>query len=306
MTKCSDRLYYIDSLKGIAIILVILGHLIQFVWYPENYRETFGFQVIYSFHMGFFMMLSGFTVKTVHNSYKDLSLVILKKFINLILPFLCWAIIRHLVFCGPNIMVVLQYTENGLWFLHALFCIYTIFIVSMYPMKNKSKLIRYIWLFIVCIAIRKISAETGYAWSTIKIASFYSCFCLGYILADNKDWLLNKKRVKYYVLTLPFFIFLVWLKSSPDWQQYSYITRLQSSFLYSMIVVLMATLPLVSVCIYCSKTLKQIGIESIGKDTLGIYAIHFFVIGTYSYLPLRIQQFFQTPWGGGFFAHSPR
>lgn len=52
-----NRIAYIDALRGFAILLVIVGHLIQF-----NYSsgiENPIFNIIYSFHMPLFFFISG-------------------------------------------------------------------------------------------------------------------------------------------------------------------------------------------------------------------------------------------------------
>ena len=297
----NHRLDYIDTLKGIAIILVVLGHLIQFFWCPENYRGNIAFNYIYSFHMGFFMMLSGFTVKTFHDSYQELAFVIFKRSINLLLPFFCWAVIKWQVFHGPNIIAVMQNTELGLWFLHALFFIYSIFIIAMYPMKGKGKILKYAWLLIVCMTIRKAFDEISYVWSTVKIATYFSSFCLGYILADNKEWLFKKEQVKYFGFALPIFLILAYFSFSSEINLPAFITKFQMSLFYQLIIVLMAALPLIGVSLYFPKFFKIAGFGNIGKTTLGIYAIHPFLIGWLKHLPLGIRHFLSETIGGGDF-----
>lgn len=51
MTK---RITYLDSLKAILILLVILGHAVQFN--TEEYETNPLFQFIYSFHMPLFCL----------------------------------------------------------------------------------------------------------------------------------------------------------------------------------------------------------------------------------------------------------
>lgn len=51
------RLQYIDRLKGLAIILVVMGHIFGFSQ-PEDGINTF----IYTFHMPLFMFLSGLVI----------------------------------------------------------------------------------------------------------------------------------------------------------------------------------------------------------------------------------------------------
>ena len=51
------RIQYIDSLKGFAIVLVVMGHIFGFSQ-PEDGINTF----IYTFHMPLFMFLSGLVI----------------------------------------------------------------------------------------------------------------------------------------------------------------------------------------------------------------------------------------------------
>ena len=46
----------IDSLKGLAILLVVIGHILQNT--IINYDDNFFFRLIYSFHMPFFKWLN--------------------------------------------------------------------------------------------------------------------------------------------------------------------------------------------------------------------------------------------------------
>lgn len=59
------RLFYLDAMKGILIILVILGHSIQDT--ISDYQNNFLFRFIYSFHMPLFFAISGYL--TFKNKY---------------------------------------------------------------------------------------------------------------------------------------------------------------------------------------------------------------------------------------------
>lgn len=52
-----NRIDWIDVAKGIAILLVIIGHTVQFGSATRN--------VIFSFHMPLFFILSGYTFRLV-------------------------------------------------------------------------------------------------------------------------------------------------------------------------------------------------------------------------------------------------
>lgn len=56
----------VDELRGLLMILVVIGHIIQFVTYPETFDDNIVFRIIYSFHMPLFMLLSGYVSQIVH------------------------------------------------------------------------------------------------------------------------------------------------------------------------------------------------------------------------------------------------
>lgn len=87
--KSTDRILWIDTAKGIGVILVILGHLL----YQSNCPMLN--QAIYSFHMPMFFILSGYVWK---RSNVSILTFIKKKLLRLTVPaFLC-SIICLLIF----------------------------------------------------------------------------------------------------------------------------------------------------------------------------------------------------------------
>lgn len=76
MKEQKDRLVYIDIAKGIAIILVVIGHLLQYN-FSGTYKHIL-FNWIYSFHMPVFMMLSGYVsayntnITTIFSSFRQI------------------------------------------------------------------------------------------------------------------------------------------------------------------------------------------------------------------------------------------
>lgn len=96
-----ERVEYLDSIKGLAIILVVMAHTIA--WNYPNWEEVclfkqsqpanymaggFVWQLIYTFHMALFFMVSGFlTGKITINSSNILSRL-KSKTIRLLIPYL--------------------------------------------------------------------------------------------------------------------------------------------------------------------------------------------------------------------------
>lgn len=51
---------FIDSLKGAAIILVVMGHVVGAILVEDQVTQNVLFRICYSFHMPLFMTISGF------------------------------------------------------------------------------------------------------------------------------------------------------------------------------------------------------------------------------------------------------
>lgn len=116
------RLQYIDALKGVAILLVVLGHSLQnfdpdLEWLPSR--------AIYAFHMPLFMFVSGFVSWKV---YKWAS--VKKRAVQLLIPFFFSIVLAWFVnywgfwsadgFLSYTSKVIIQ-PDLGLWFLWVLF-----------------------------------------------------------------------------------------------------------------------------------------------------------------------------------------
>lgn len=55
-----ERLIWLGSLKGSLILIVILGHAIQYCLSKGACENNYWWNLIYSFHMPAFMAVSGF------------------------------------------------------------------------------------------------------------------------------------------------------------------------------------------------------------------------------------------------------
>lgn len=123
-----QRLLYLDALKGILIVLVILGHAVQFT--IENYQHVFLFRFIYSFHMPLFFLISGYL--TFKGRYDEQ--LVQKRAIQLLVPFVVWAflspVLENYAFDFQRSCKALLYPDNGLWFLYNLFVYSTVFNLS--------------------------------------------------------------------------------------------------------------------------------------------------------------------------------
>lgn len=82
-----ERIEYVDKLKGLAIILVVMGHIAE----KSMNITTTPFNIFYgSFHMPLFMFLSGiFAFKSFKEwNFHEVRYFITKKIKRILLPFI--------------------------------------------------------------------------------------------------------------------------------------------------------------------------------------------------------------------------
>lgn len=131
----------IDILKGIAIILVVLGH-IELLYALDAYSQFRDF--VYTFHMPLFMAISGYLYAKHHNKSLNYLSFVKKKAKRLLLPYISVMVIYYLIkyissyAVGVNTPIELKsflYTlfinpyggfVSFLWYVYVLFLIYLI------------------------------------------------------------------------------------------------------------------------------------------------------------------------------------
>lgn len=140
-----SRKNFIDVLRGIAIILMILGHNIQFgsgKEYLEQqlYFENIIFKIIYSFHMPLLMIISGYLFFFSIKKY-SIKQLISQRVQTVFVPILSWSIIPwgfymvkrifNRTFEVSDIMQYIRITVYNLWYLWAIIvCFIAIVIIN--------------------------------------------------------------------------------------------------------------------------------------------------------------------------------
>lgn len=120
----TKRLQNIDVLKGIAIILVVLGHVICDVYDNKTANENIVFKICYSFHMPLFIFLSGYlTGERIHRKGETSinGQWILKRAERLMIPSLVWTVISLLIHGNGRSLLTNLFVIPVYWFLINLF-----------------------------------------------------------------------------------------------------------------------------------------------------------------------------------------
>lgn len=83
---------WIDLVRGIAVILVVIGHCIQYMSGPDyDFWHNPVFEFIYSFHMQLFMLISGYAFYWSSQKQQSLVRTVADKIKRLLFPCGFWA-----------------------------------------------------------------------------------------------------------------------------------------------------------------------------------------------------------------------
>lgn len=181
-----ERLVWLDFLKGSLILLVILGHAIQYC-IPEGYDNNVIWNMIYSFHMPAFMAVSGF-VNYKPGKFKFS--IWKRRTLQLLVPFLLWSCIKWLACGNYNIDALLRITFHSggfFWFLWTLWIIIMLTIgvhFIAYKLRIKSEiLILIVALFLIASMVLFDVRIFGYQY----VSYYFIFYNIGYYYSKNKS-----------------------------------------------------------------------------------------------------------------------
>lgn len=302
----SSRSNTIDISKGLAIFLVVLGHVIQYTFMArgEDFFENPVFEVIYSFHMPLFMFISGYLA---YGSIKRRSLTknLQSKIKTLLIPYVVWTVILTianmlLVFLSKRefnfiefgrMLIHNLFLNPSIWFLYVLFIFYIMLYMTVFLQKNSTN-----WaFFVIPILIFFIPFETTFG--THYIQFFYPFFLIGYLISKYRlsNFLTskNKYKVVFFLSLLVIYLLLIicWEKSD-----YIYINLMELNvnsgiliglgdviYRYTIAFTGIAIVMLFSSWVTNPKSVSFL--ESVGRSTLQVYLIQTLTVSfLYRYL----------------------
>lgn len=285
-----ERELWIDILKGLAIIFVVMGHVVS------SYRNSnmlmdavafnFIYEFVYAFHMPLFFVVSGYLAGKSKKE-EPLATSILQKCISLGVPYVVFSIV---LFCLKflakslvnsqlslkNLLMIWIYPISFLWFLYALLLISLISLFLKRLGMNKRPLVilagSLICKMVVAFILNTDLLQSEEISSSIffDVFKFYFWYVLGEYLAgllsdERRQELLSIKN-GFVIIFLFLFAVAVYLSS------FHY--EIQSVFVEFLFECCgIGIFVLIAMKISTSKLL-----ELIGKQTLPIYLLHGYVI----------------------------
>lgn len=187
----NKRIEYIDAMRGLAMMMVVIFHCQEFCFIHKNILDTI---INSAIQIPLFFMVSGFFASNLRNM--TVSNALLKKFMRLIIPtalmlgLYCWSF--HLSY----VAALFKYMKDGYWFTYVLFGFIAIYLltdkaITLLTSSEKTKAIIHI-LVGICIPYfvlltAKYSHENGIGGLlSLKEYFNYFYFVLGAILYANK------------------------------------------------------------------------------------------------------------------------
>lgn len=154
------RIQWIDISKAIAIILMIIGHVLPY--------GSEGRNLIFSFHMPLFFILTGYTIKEVNN-FKDLGNQIIKDFKKIYIPCIITQFINIIIsffinggdffqltrtsveqiFWASAVNVNIHPSLGALWFLVVLFWTKSLYSLMNVILQHQNKGIVFLFLTLI-------------------------------------------------------------------------------------------------------------------------------------------------------------
>lgn len=271
-THQSLRFDEIDVMKGIAIVLVVLGHVLA--WFYDDflnrletmpYNEVVLWKYIYSFHMPLFMFVSGFVVFNPLKRYSTNQVG--KRVLSYLIPYVLFGILcsvyRELV-TVDNLLGQYWYFRTLVIFLLLVFLLDSL-IGRFVRKKTLSNILIPVSFTCIVVAVRYLCKIYGGVIDLVldsnRLYGFFFYFIAGwYLRREDRVYRLCKRD---WVLPLCLVAMILHV-----------VYPINLRYLFPMVAILFT---LNISCLLANGKFKRLCID-LGKSTKDIYILHFFFI----------------------------
>ncbi|MDD2907510.1 MAG: acyltransferase family protein [Candidatus Gracilibacteria bacterium] len=305
------RISWVDNLRGIGIILIVLGHC----FFPDN---SLLIKFLFTFHVGLFFFLSGYLFNSEKHS--DFLLFVKNKFFRLIIPFFIFNIIMFSFYkikelLGGNVFFVdfdsffkgifyASYLPNHsefiltnipTWFLVSLFVVSIYYFLLNKFVKNRlfRVIILFLISFLVFIESKYVVFRLPFSMEISLMAMLF--YGLGHSYRKEISNFVDKINY-FYLILIPFLIFFnIYFVNSTNFSTNFY----GNNFLLFLLNGFFG----IFLIIIISKIIKQnTFLDFLGKNSiliLGLEWVKFLVLSIVIYLSFGYLKF-EKSYGIGF------
>ena len=274
-----ERIYKFDNAKIFLIFLVVLGHCVEL--YIDKYSAANKiFIFIYSFHMPFFIFITGlFQKKTIN--YKNFPFKKILYYIYLTILMMIMLTMIDLFF-GEEVSFSLLSGSIIYWYL----IVITVYLLLV-PILNKLNF-KYTFILSILLGLAiGYDVNIGDYLYLSRIIVFFPFFYLGYYFSDKKELLIKITEKKFLkligIIIVVIYIYICYSKISLIYQlrgiftgrnSYKILTQIKDcSYLHRLLAYFISSIIGFSfLCIIPNKKIKII--TNLGKRTLQVYVFH--------------------------------
>lgn len=221
--KIDNRNQFVDIMRGIAMLLVVLGHTMTGC--TVDSQKSFLFNIIWSLQMPLFILISGYVTKYSRpiSDGKGLWKYVKRRTVAYMLPWAVWSfLVRGIIFGEDgflNVRHLLWNMDSGYWFLATIWTISMIFGIASFVAErasNESLLKKQIVLLGCYLAgmvlLVGIGAILGLSFFAIKLTLYYMPFYYaGFLYGQFDDSMKESEIGKKIIDSVVAICFVVWL-----------------------------------------------------------------------------------------------
>ncbi len=286
--KTENRNQFVDIMRGIAMLLVVLGHTMTGC--TVDSQKSFIFNIIWSLQMPLFILISGYVTKysrPISNS-KGLWKYVKRRTVAYMLPWAVWSfLVRGIIFGEDdflNVKHLLWNMDSGYWFLATIWTISMIFGIASFIAERLSKenllkrQIVFLGFYLVgMILLVGIGAILGFSFFAIKLTLYYMPFYYaGFLYGQFDDRMKESEIGKKIIDSVIAICFVVWLFIILRFSLYE-----MSDGGFAIILRAATSLAgCIAVCGLCKGIFssKMGGLAWVGEHSLEVYLTHYLLL----------------------------
>lgn len=218
----------IDLFRGIAMLLVVLGHTIS-VGASDSNKSTL-LNIIWTLQMPLFMMISGYVTRYSKKLFTrpDLWQFVKRRTLAYLIPWIIWTFIVRGLICGRSEFFDLKHLlwnmDSGYWFLTSIWTITILFGVAQYiaiKICKNEKIWFEIFITAVAIALEAIvlllvGSKLGISFFGIRFSIYYLPFYfMGYLYSkvqdvyESRNWFIDTCKCGIAVSAIIYIVLLI-------------------------------------------------------------------------------------------------
>lgn len=178
----------IDALKGTAILIVMIGHVLT--W--NHMEDGYIYDVIKVIQMPLFMMINGYLcgIGRRIGDIVQYGQILKKRSISYLVPFFFWIILLHPKHPISSVIATLFCLDKGLWFLMTLFLLNLMIYTAQLAGEKARRYKRQVFWGVYVLLVAFVVLETLLGWEFLSpgLTRLYLPFYLsGYLVGEYKE-----------------------------------------------------------------------------------------------------------------------